>query len=227
MRRTVHIDELRDHLNLVQQNLLHEKTDLFDMIPPGRVENREEYAFTYIRAERYGTKAIHHRLDSLDWLPLRVDPSPDMLGRKRTPLNRWINSYAAFEPDAVDFGNDFMHILTRAALRFGWESQEFLHTASRIARIFHDLSCLLNAAYFLTWMSENQIETVSLRLTDDILETVTEMARVVERPGLYVLSRGLPGLHGERARPSHHGHQRPRLHVIHTELDPHHPGRSR
>ena len=154
MRRTVHIDELHDHIALAQQQLLQEKADIIDFIPQSEIGNHEEYAFAYLRAERFGVQVIDERLKEFSWMPLRINPVPEMLGKKRRPLNRWIHSYASLEPDAVDFGNDFMHALTRASLHDGWNTPAFLHLTSRITKLFQDLLCLLNAAYFLAILAE-------------------------------------------------------------------------
>lgn len=226
MRRTVHINELHDHINLAQQKLVREKADILDLIPPSRVKNREEYAFTYIRAERLGVTCIIPKLAEIEWLPLRVDPVPEMLGKKRHPLNRWIMSYAVNEPDAVDFGNDFMHVLTRAAVHHGWNSPLFIEAASRIARLFQDLTCLLNAAYFLAILADNDIEKVSIDVSESNLKLVTEMARIIDLPEIYVVSRKAKKTETEKPARARAHKKHPHLRVVkrdHDRPDPHHP----
>jgi len=223
MRRSVHIDELREHISGVQMTLLQEKTDILELYPPARDPNREEYAFAYVRAEHYGYKAIELRLAGLSWLPLQVDPSPELMGRQRSPLNRWILSYATHEPTSADFGNDFMHILARCALRHGWGAPYVLRLTSRITSLFHDLACLLNAAYFLNWFSMNDVERVALDLSGDILHTVTEMGHVIQSPETFILARithnkkaGTRATTKNKGKPKRH---KPDLYVI-SSTDP-------
>jgi hypothetical protein len=223
MRRPVHIDEIRDYIVLAQQALARERDGLLGLIPPVRLTNREEYAFSYVRAERLGVEAIHHRAEGLMWLPLQIDPAPEMLGKKRRPMNRWILSYAVQEPDGSDFGNDFMHLLTRAALHCGWGSTVFLHAASRVAWLFHDLTCLLNAAYFLAWMEENGVEKVIMKQPDDAYHTVVDLARIVEMPETYIYARHNPEEHRSRKAARHAAHRakkRPHLRVVPPSPDP-------
>ncbi len=223
MRRTVHIDELREHIVHAQRRLIQDKEALFDSAPAERVKNREEYAFCYVRAERFGTRAILQALAHFNWMPLQVDPTSEMLGKNRAPLNRWIHSYAIHEPDAVDFGNDFMHVLARVGMRSGWDSQEFFHAALSIAKIFRDLSCLLNAAFFLTWFENNKIETVAMSLSGDLVKTVADMARIIENPGLYVVPhKSLDHRTKSRHKASSQKHKvkRPHLRVISKTADP-------
>lgn len=182
MRRLVHLSELCEHINHAQKDLQRERNDILCLLPHERLTSREKYAFAYVRAERFGLQAIGQRLEGLCWLPLHIDPAPEMMGKKYAPMNRWINSYAAFEPTAADFGNDLMHALTRAARRGGWNTPPFLHTASRIARLFHDLACLLNTAYFLRELAENSIERVALNLSEDVFRTVKDLACVMQSP---------------------------------------------
>jgi hypothetical protein len=208
MRRSVHIDELREHLIDVQAALLRERDAILALLPPQRVAHREEYAFMYVRAEHFGQKAIELRLAGLAWLPLGVDISPEMMGKNRSPLNRWILSYATQEPTSADFGNELMHVLTRCALHKGWGSPVFLRLAARVASLFHDLACVLNAAYFLTWFSSNNVARVALDLSGDVLHTATEMSHAIQSPETFVLARG----ESRRRR-------RPHLHVVRAEGD--------
>jgi hypothetical protein len=187
MRRLVHLNELCEHINRAQNELLQEKEAILQAIPAAFLPSREKYAFAYVRAERFGLKAIGQRLVDLDWLPLQIDPAPEMMGKNYAPMNRWIHSYAAVEPCAADFGNDLMHGLTRSALRNGWNAPPFLHTASRIARLYHGLACLLNTAYFLKELAENSVECVALRLSDDVFRTLTDLARVMQSPDSLVV----------------------------------------
>jgi hypothetical protein len=223
MRRLVHLSELADHISHAQKELLQEKESILHLIPPVPLSNREKYAFAYVRAERFGLKAVGQRLEGLSWLPLRVDPSPEMLGKKYAPMNRWIHSYAATEPCAVDFGNDLMHALTRSALRSGWNTPPFLHTASRIARLFHDLACLLNTAYFLRELAESSIERVGLNLSDDVLRTVTDLARVMQSPEVFFVPYATPESSHEPGAASRESRPRPSLRLVWPGKDPDSP----
>jgi hypothetical protein len=86
--------------------------------------------------------------------------------------------------DAEEFGNDFIHALTRCSLRFGWEDSEVNQLAARIAVLFRDLSCLIGLVYYCTWLNDNDIAAVEVSNPSDLCGTVEEIAALIESPEL-------------------------------------------
>ena len=54
MDRCVHIDDIRGHLESAKDKLSDEKAEILKLHPLPDDFNREEYAFNYVRAERFG-----------------------------------------------------------------------------------------------------------------------------------------------------------------------------
>ena len=175
------MDELRDHLIQAEVRLAGEKNEILEAHPLSGPCNREEYAFAYVRAERLGVKAIAQRLATMNWLPLQLDVHPEMMGKNREPIKHWIKA-SKDEVSSEDFGNDFMHALTRVALANGWNSNPFQHLSSRITNLFGELSCLINAAYYCNWLVENNVEKIELTSPDDLHQTVTELGALLQSP---------------------------------------------
>ncbi len=182
MMRPVHIDELRAHLTLAQERLTLEKAEILKLHPLNLPYNREAYAFAYVRAERMGMEAINLRLAALAWLPMQLDTRSEMMESNRASMKRWLKSAAQSKPEAAFFGNDFMHSLTRCALRFGWNTPEVTKLTSRISNLFRDLSCLIGVAYYCNWLTEHKVESVHLSEPDNIGQTAVEFAALVQSP---------------------------------------------
>src|ERR1700734_1373929 len=122
MSRSINLDQLREHLSHAKDQLSREKTEILNLNPLPDKFNREEYAFAYVRAERLGMRAINRRLAEIDWLPMHLDPKSEMLAEGRNSMKRWLTSAFTRKPDSEDFGNDFMHALTRCGLKIGWDN---------------------------------------------------------------------------------------------------------
>lgn len=185
MDRCVHIDDLRGHLETAKDKLSHEKAEILKLHPLPDDFNREEYAFHYVRAERFGLKAINRRLAEIAWLPMQLDPHTEMLSESRNSMKRWLTASLSIKPDSAHFGNDFIHALTRCALEHGNEHPATMRLSGRIANLFRDLSCLIGLIYYCTWLSENHIEGVELTNPQDLNRTAEEIAALIQSPEIY------------------------------------------
>lgn len=187
--RPVALDEVRAHLLTAQERLSREKNDILALYPLTTAFNRETYAFAYVRAERLGMQAIRTRLAGLGWLPTRIDPDGEVIGGHREAMKRWLKSSGGVPPEANVFGNDFMHALTRCALRFGWNTPEFFRLAGRTANLFRELSCLIGVAWYCNWLGENRVEHVELSQPDNVVQTAAELAALLQSPEIVKLLR--------------------------------------
>lgn len=160
--RYVTIPRLKALLANAKDRLSLEKRDILKLYPAEGRLNREGYGFAYLRAERVGLAIINNRLEDVAWLPMHLDPAAEMMDDNRAALKKWINSEKPGAPDMSDFGNDFIHVLARAAMQAGWETTEWRRLSTRIANLFHDLSCLIGMIYYATWFEENDVEAISL-----------------------------------------------------------------
>lgn len=185
MGKCVLIEDLRKHLEGAKDRLTQEKADILKLHPLPDDFCREEYAFDYVRAERIGLKTINRRLAEIAWLPLQLDPRTEILSESRQSMKRWLTSAFAVKPGSEQFGNDFIHALTRCAMEHGGEHPHFTKLAGRIANLFRDLSCLVGLIYYCTWLSENKIEGVQLSNLNDLSQTAEEIAMLVQSPEIY------------------------------------------
>ncbi|MDX2028513.1 MAG: hypothetical protein SFW62_07750 [Alphaproteobacteria bacterium] len=185
MGKCVLIDDLRKHLEGAKDRLTREKADILNLHPLVDDFCREEYAFDYVRAERIGLKIINRRLAEIAWLPLQLDPRTEILSESRQSMKRWLTSAFAVKPASEQFGNDFIHALTRCAMEHGGEHPNFMKLAGRIANLFRDLSCLVGLIYYCSWLSENKIEGVQLSNIDNLSHTAEEIATLVQSPEIY------------------------------------------
>lgn len=216
MKRFVHMDELRDHLIQAEKRLAEEKDDILQAAPLTGPCNREEYAFAYVRTERLGLKALSQKLATLDWLPLQLDVHPEMMGTNREPMKRWIKSSGNCASSA-DFGNDFMHALTRASIIDGWNTPRCQNLMSRITNLFCDLSCLISAAYYTNWLAEKNVEKVQLTAPDDLQQTTCELAALMQSPGFIKHIRTAKKKTAENTEPDETPpapKKKPKLHVV-------------
>ncbi len=185
MSRSINLEELRAHLGHAKDKLSREKLEIYGLHPLKEDFNREEYAFSYVRAERLGMRAINRRLGEIDWLPMQLDAKSEIVPESRSSMKRWIKAPFAGKPHAEEFGNDFMHALTRCGLAFGWDHPEFIKLASRIANLFRDLSCLIGIVYYCTWLTENRIDEIKLSNPDDLNKTAEELASFMQSPDIF------------------------------------------
>lgn len=183
--RNINLEDLGEHLTVAKERLSHEKKDILkrDRLPHGF--NREEYAFAYLRAERIGMQAINLRLAEIAWLPMQLDPRSELVAENRNAMKRWLTAEGGADPGADEFGNDFIHALTRSALCHGWENQATKRIVTRISVLFRDLSCLIGMIYFTTWLAEHEIEGIALTDPEDLHRSVVEVAAIVQSPELH------------------------------------------
>lgn len=182
---TVSIDELRLHLENAKEKLSLEKQKILGLCPLLKEFNREEYVFSYVRAERVGMRAINRRLSEISWLPMQLDPRSEIISDDRNSMKRWLTSAVLGAPDSEIFGNDFIHALTRCSLKYDWEHSELIKLTARIANLFRDLSCLIGLIYYCSWMSENNIDSLQLSNPEDLNRTAEEIAALLQSPEIY------------------------------------------
>ena len=231
MNKGVNLDQLREHLSLAKDRLSREKLEILGLHSLKDGFNREEYAFAYVRAERLGMRAINRRLSEIDWLPMQLDTRSEVEAASRSSMKRWLTSALASKPDSDEFGNDFMHALTRSGLALGWDSPEFIKLTARIANLFRDLSCLIGIVYYCTWLAENRVEDIQLSNPEDLGKTAEEITAFMQSPDIYRYLRApeqddeqrLAKDKSRRGGTAGGGSKkRPALHVIHNVnfLDP-------
>jgi hypothetical protein len=137
-------------------------------------------------------------------------------------MKRWLTAALASPPDSDEFGNDFMHALTRSGLALGWDNPEFIRLTARIANLFRDLSCLIGIVYYCTWLAENRVEDIHLSNPDDLGKTAEEITAFMQSPDIYRYLRAPEQNDEERPEKSRAGksadggaaRKRPALHVI-------------
>ena len=182
--RSISLEHLGEHLSLAKERLSVEKKEILKNNPLPEGFNREEYVFAYLRAEREGMQAIHARLSEIAWLPMQLDPHSELVTEHRNPMKRWLGSNGGGDPSASDFGNDFIHALTRAAVCHGASDNVSKKLMQRIAGLFRDLSCLIGMIYYATWLAERNVEGIALSDPDDLHRSVVEIAAIVQSPDL-------------------------------------------
>jgi hypothetical protein len=185
MIQTIHIDELRSHLDYAKDKLSLEKQDILKLSPLAEGFNREEYAFAYVRAERMGMRVINRRLTEISWLPMQLDPRSEIMSEDRNSMKRWLTSAIMHAPDSGKFGNDFMHALTRCGIEKGWDHPDFIKLAARVANLFRDLSCLIGLIYYCSWLNENNVDELTLSNPGDLSRTAEEVAALIQSPEIY------------------------------------------
>lgn len=189
MGKPITLDQLRKHLEHAKSRLSLEKAEIIKLHPLPETFNREEYAFAYVRAERLGMRAINRRLAEISWLPMQLDPRTEIMSESRSSMKRWLMSALSSAPDSDEFGNDFMHALTRCGMEQGWESPDFIHLTKRIANLFRDLSCLIGLIYYCSWLSENRVDEIYATDPDNLNRTAEEVAALIQSPEILRLIR--------------------------------------
>jgi hypothetical protein len=183
--RSISLEHLGEHLTSAKERLSLEKKDILDSHAVPQGTSREAYAFAYLRAERVGMEAINNRLAEIAWLPMQLDPQAEVVSENRASMKRWVRAMGSDRPGADEFGNDFIHALTRSALCHGWEDIATRSIMSRIANLFRDLSCLIGMIYYTTWLAEREVEGIALTDPDDLNCSVIEIAAIVQSPELH------------------------------------------
>lgn len=183
--RSISLEQLGEHLSVAKEQLSHEKREILEANPLPSNFNHEEYAFAYLRAERMGMQAINARLTEIAWLPMQLDPQSELIADNRQAMTQWVKASLAKQPGATEFGNDFIHALTRSGFCHGWDSPSTKKLMLRIANLFRDLSCLIGMIYFTSWLAERDVEGVALSAPDNLYRSVVETAAIVQSPELH------------------------------------------
>jgi hypothetical protein len=116
---------------------------------------------------------------------MQLDAKAEIVSENRSSMKRWLTSAFTGKPGADEFGNDFMHSLTRCGVLHGWDHPEFIKLASRIANLFRDLSCLIGVVYYCTWLAENRVEDIKLSNPADLVKTAEEISMLMQSPEIY------------------------------------------
>lgn len=185
MARSVHINILRHHLEKAKDKLAVEKADILDLYSTMHDINREEYVFNYVRSERIGLNAINKRLAEVSWLPMQLDPNSEILGEGRVPMRKWLAKTAFGAPSSKDFGNDFIHTLTRCAAYYGVDDELYDRLCMRVANLFRDLSCLIGLIYYCTWLGEHGIENLPITNPNNLSLTAEQIAVMLQSPEFF------------------------------------------
>jgi len=214
MARLLTLGDLHQHFEQARDKLARDRQDILSFASLSENFNRDEYGFSYMRAERIGMEVITHSLNELSWLPMQLDPKSEILLENRDAMKRWLASTTAKQPEGTDFGNDFIHALTRTALTEGWKSNEFRILAVRIGELFHDLSCLIGLIYYGVWMSENGIEGLEISNPDDLERTAQEIEAITHSPEVAQLLKKRKAMVEEREKSAKPKKSHPILRVI-------------
>ena len=182
MARLLTLSDLHKHFEQARDKLSRDRLDILSCAPLPKDFSRDEYGFSYMRAERIGLEVITHSLKEVAWLPMQLDPHSEILLQNRNAIKHWLGSPQQGQPDGVSFGNDFIHALTRTAIVHGWQSNDLRVLAIRIGELFHDLSCLIGLIYYGVWMSENGIEALPISDPDDLECTAHEISLLTRSP---------------------------------------------
>lgn len=182
MARLLTLDDLQKHIERARGNLALERESLLALSPLPDDFCRDAYGFSYMRAERVGMDAISERLEEVSWLPMQLDPHAEILPESKQTIKKWLSSSWQKQPSSENFGNDFIHALTRVALSSGWENPEFQAAVTRVGELFHDLSCLIGLIYYGIWMTENGFGGVAITDPYDLARTTKELAALSLSP---------------------------------------------
>ena len=180
--QSINLEHLGEQLTIAKERLSVEKLEILKRDPLPTGFNREEYIFAYLRAERTGMSAINARLAEISWLPMQLDPQSELIADNKNPIKRWLNHIGGGDPTADDFGNDFIHALTRCNIAHGVDHPRSKKLLLRTAGLFRDLSCLIGMIYYTSWLAEHDIEGISLSDPEDLHRSVVEIAALVQSP---------------------------------------------
>ncbi|MBI1273010.1 MAG: hypothetical protein GC131_02860 [Alphaproteobacteria bacterium] len=193
MATELHIDEVRGLLMAAKERIAGEREAILAAHSLSADCSRDEYAFAYMQAERMGMRAIRHQLDELAWLPTRLDPDGEVGGAGdgntavREQMRAWItrgrnneDGQHGIAPDAMIFGNDFIHALTRCGLATGPAKTRMRAMATRIGTLFHDLSLLVSSLHCCNTLREFNIDYIELSDPQDQVSIAQELAMVAD-----------------------------------------------
>jgi hypothetical protein len=221
MARLLTLGDLHKHFEQARDKLAQDRQDILTTSPLPDDFDHDKYGFSYMRAERIGMDAITDRLKEVAWLPMQLDPKSEIMLENRTAMKRWLGASGTGQPDGTDFGNDFIHALTRTAMNDGWHSNELRVLAMRISDLFHDLSCLIGLIYYGVWMSENGIDGLPITNPQDLERTAQEISLMTRSPQVAELMKKRRLLDGDRkTAPATKRKAKPDLRVIDNEAWP-------
>jgi len=175
MGQLLTLDDLQRQFDLVREKLSLERKEILSVAPLPADFSHDTYGFSYLRAERVAMTVLMERLQEISWLPVRLDPKTEVVLPNTGVIKKWLSSDSKEQPSSANFGNDFIHALTRVAMTNGWQSLEFRATTLRISELFHDLSCLIGLIYYGVWMAENGIGGVLVSNTYDLEKMVRDL----------------------------------------------------
>ncbi|MDD4615591.1 MAG: hypothetical protein PHW76_00500 [Alphaproteobacteria bacterium] len=210
MGRLLTLDDLQKQFDITRDSLAVARREILGASPLPPDYSRDSYSFSYLRAERIGMAIISNRLEDIAFLPLHLDPRVEIMMDNKNSFKKWLSSTCQDQPDSTQFGNDFIHALTRVAVTQGWQSPEFRSMAYRIGELFHDLSCLIGLIYYGVWMAENGIGGVLVSDPYDLERTAREIADLAISPEVQDLIAD-----NNKARRKHG----PDLHLVETAPD--------
>jgi hypothetical protein len=209
------LEDLQQHFENARDRLAHDRQSILSLAPLPDNFNRDEYGFSYMRAERIGMEAITERLEKISWLPMQLDPQSEIILENRNAMKKWLASAQNAQPDGEAFGNDFIHALTRTALLDGWDSKKFKNLATQVGSLFHDLSCLIGLIYYGVWMSENGIAGVPISDPDNLERTAQEIAALTQSPEVMRLLKQRKTVEKKESHKALEKKRGPVLHLIH------------
>lgn len=194
------LDDLQKHFEQAREKLSRNRQAILTSNPLPPDFDSDKYGFCYFRAERIGLEAVRHALGDIAWLPMQLDPQSEMIMENRDAMKRWMGAAMRGQPDSADFGNDFIHALTRAAMRHGWNNASFRAAVLGVSELFHDLSCLIGLIYYGVWMSENGIAGLPISDPYDLERTAQEIEKLTRAPEIARLLRHRREAEAEKKR---------------------------
>ncbi len=174
------IDALRIRLTANKEKLAVERLGILQLCPARKYQNRANYGFAYIRAERLCIAAIKRRMGEIEWLPAKLDTSTEINATTRAQMTQWIRRGEDIAPGEEVFGNAFVHALTRCALTDSNHGEATENLADRIAVLFRDLTCLVAALHCCHLCTELGVARVKITDPKDISQIALDLTIVTE-----------------------------------------------
>lgn len=212
------LPDMESIFEAARKKLALERKEILSLAPLSDF-SPDTYGFSYMRAEHLGLDIVTNYLEDLLWLPMRLDPKAEIMMCEKKDIKKWMSSPKKEQPNSDIFGNDFIHALTRLALKYGWESAEFRVASLRIGRLSRDLSWLIGLIYYGVWMAENGLAGVLVSDPNDLERTALEISTLMYSPevSLFLSQRNEllnMGLIEKRKRPA------PNLYIVKNNESP-------
>lgn len=181
MRKPTNLVTLKNKLAKTRDRIAAERQKIIKADPLPSDFNRSGYLFTYRRAEQLGLSAIRARMDEIhDWLPIQLEIGDEVAPETKHQMRDWLLDETAPQPSAEDFGNDFVHALTRQAVRHGIDSPEFEKLADRIGCLFRDITCVISVIHCCMTLIAMDIKLAVLGDTSDLPKLARNLAVLTE-----------------------------------------------